>query len=151
MAQQSSAIGSESCLAKNKWYLNLLYFYRMQFTPLPPPPITPLSQKRPRSTGSLFSQTFPKGCASTQTRPLGEGCFLPSAPTNLLTMLPAVLGVGSQAGEAAAEDEPPQHESEEQMGDSHLVLCTSPARAFPSGRRGHAESLQVLPPKQKLI
>lgn len=66
-------------------------------------------------------------------------------------MLPAVLGVGSQAGEAAAEDEPPQHESEEQMGDSHLVLCTSPARAFPSGRRGHAESLQVLPPKQKLI
>lgn len=41
-------------------------------------------------------------------------------------MLPAVLGVGSQAGEAAAEDKPPQHESEEQMGDSHLVLCTSP-------------------------
>lgn len=41
-------------------------------------------------------------------------------------MLPAVLGVDSQAGDTAAEDKPPQCESEEYMGDSHLVLCTSP-------------------------
>lgn len=41
-------------------------------------------------------------------------------------MLPAVPGVDSQAGDTAAEDKPPQCESEEQMGDSHIVLCTSP-------------------------